>query len=56
MWPKMAKVKVTSNGDVGSRDIMAPIGHKSEALFCSYIKDAGLGASAAVKAAFRDQK
>jgi len=37
---------------VESRDIMAQTGHKSEAVMRGYIQDAGLGASAAVKAAF----
>jgi hypothetical protein len=32
---------------------MAQTGHKSETVMRGYIQDAGLGASAAVKAAFR---
>jgi site-specific recombinase XerD len=37
---------------VQSRDIMAQTGHKSETVMRGYIQDAGLGASAAVRAAF----
>lgn len=38
---------------VPSRDIMAQTGHKSETVMRGYIQDAGLGAMAAVEAAFR---
>jgi len=45
-----------ANSGVPSRDIMAQTGHKSETVVRGYIQDAGLGASVAVKAAFREQK
>jgi hypothetical protein len=44
-----------ASAGVESRDIMAQTGHKSETVMRGYIKDAGLGASAAVKAAFREE-
>ena len=43
-----------ASAGVESRDIMAQTGHKSETVMRGYIQDAGLGASAAVKAAFRE--
>lgn len=45
-----------ANAGAQSRDIMEQTGHKSETVMRSYIQDAGLGASAAVKAAFRNGK
>jgi integrase len=44
-----------ANAGVQSRDIMAQTGHNSETVMLGYIQDAGLGAIAAVKAAFREQ-
>jgi hypothetical protein len=40
---------------MSKRDITAKTGLKSETVMRGYIQDAGLGASAAVKAAFREE-
>ena len=43
-----------ASASVESRDIMAQTGHKSETVMRGYGQDVGLGATAAVKAAFRE--
>lgn len=47
-------ISEAASAGVESRNIMAQTGHKTEAVMRAYIQDAGLGATAAVKAAFRE--
>ena len=46
------RIGQAANAAAGSRDIMAGTGHRSETVMRGCIQDAGLGTSAAVKAAF----